>query len=301
MMGLVVMLWLALSAVPILAINEEALQALLKSTEGLWTNALAQLRDDSLTSKIESFQTELDGLKTSQEQLERQEEEINRLVALVNAKQVEGFIKRLGEVLGKETILRKAQAYSHKLKKQEEMKKGEFVDRNELPAKFNTRQAIAEVDNEISQWILGFAQDELEHYKKDVLTAYKENTSKVSATCPAVTEVVQEVQGALTKFSQDGIGIIDHSQGGEIVHSMTSPTYSPPPDDSQLLGNVWWRNLIPEDWEQLLPRGWEFWNVGLPSYFHHSLVRLTASLDLPCHWPYILTNFVSISYYSDCL
>jgi len=27
------------------------------------------------------------------------------------------------------------------------------------------------------------------------------------------------------------------------------------------------------DWERLLPSDWEKWNVGIPSYIYHSLVR----------------------------
>lgn len=264
------MIWLALSVVPVLAITEEAVLALLQSTQEVLTNGHATIRDDSLGSKIESYQREINGLKVLQQQLDHQEKEIDRLVALVNAKQVEGFLVRLNDTLVKETNLRQAQAHSQKVSKPKEIKV-DYIDRNDLPAKFNARKAISDADIEISQWILRFAQDELQHYKQDVLTAYKEGTQKESEACPAVIDVVQEVQGALTKFSQDGIGIIDHAQGGEIVHSMTSPTYSPPPDESQFLGNVWWRTLIPEDWEQLLPRGWEWWNVGLPSYLYHTL------------------------------
>eukprot|EP00980_Cylindrotheca_fusiformis_P026537 scaffold16380_cov62-Cylindrotheca_fusiformis.AAC.1 len=100
-------------------------------------------------------------------------------------------------------------------------------------------------------------KDEVEKYRKELLA-----NSDVKPKCPSTVDVVQDVHLALTKFSQDGIGLLDHAQGGQIVHTLTSPTYSPEPDPEELLGNVWWRKYIPEDWEKLLPEGWADWNTG---------------------------------------
>ena len=56
---------------------------------------------------------------------------------------------------------------------------------------------------------------------------------------------------------------------------MTSETYSPDNNgNGKILGSVWWSKFIPQDWERLLPSDWEEWNVGIPSYVYHSLVRI---------------------------
>jgi hypothetical protein len=142
----------------------------------------------------------------------------------------------------------------------------------------NTKRLLAPSEYEISDWVLQIVQEELDEYQENLLNAKSESgasttSSLTSGDCAAVTDAVEKVQAALTKFSQDVIGLIDHAQGAEIVHTMTSPTYVPPPAEHELLGNVWWSKFIPEDWERLLPQGWEEWDIRIPSFVYHSLVR----------------------------
>lgn len=264
----------------VIAVTEDNVQSVLQEAQTFLEHSRTLLQDDSLATKIESLQKEIEGLKTLQDQLQHREQEISRLVALANAKQVEGFMARLNETFVKETTLRKITEKSHKIPTTTKDSKVDFIERNELRSKFNTMKMISDSDFELSEWVLKVAQEELEEYKQNILKSVSNSSKAVHATCPAVMEIVQEVQAELTKFSQDVIGKIDHAQGGEIVHTMTSPTYQPPPMETQLLGNVWWRKFIPEDWENLLPQGWESWNVGLPAFVYHTLVRLRGTCHL---------------------
>ncbi len=282
----------------VFAVTEDTVRSVLDETQAILVDGPALLQDYSLMAKIEDFQKEIEELKVLKEQLEQREKEIDRLVAKANAKQLEGFIARLNETFVKETALRNL---TESIKSAPKTKKTDsevaFVDRNELQSKFNTMQMISDSDYEISEWVLRVTQKELEEYKQNLISSYETSLTLSSQGCPTATEVVQEVQAALTKFSQDGIGMIDHAQGGEIVHIMTSPTFAPPPTEDHLLGNVWWRKFIPEDWEQLLPSGWESWNVGLPAFVYHSLVRPGVYCHAPINRVDVLLIHVLLSFY----
>jgi hypothetical protein len=106
------------------------------------------------------------------------------------------------------------------------------------------------VKKKIQAWMLEVRKDEMEKYKIELLV-----NKGASSECHSVEDLVQDIHMALLKFSKDGIGLIHHSRGGEIVLTLTSAPYSPQPDPSELLGNAWWRKCIPEDWEKLLPAG----------------------------------------------
>jgi len=277
---LVVLLLLSSTTCPSHAMTQETVGRLLEETQEFLADGMARIEDDTLTRAIQVLQTEVAGLVSLRHQLERQENSIERLVAQANAKQVEGLISRLNETFAKEMALRKLTETEGNTEKDDDT----FVTRQELQEKFNAKTLLAESEYQLSEWILRLVQIELEDYKQNILSPTTENShdqggagaSVVSSSgggCAPITEVVQDVQAALTRFSQDGMGRFDHAQGGDIVHSLTSSTYIPPPTEQELLGNVWWRKYIPEDWEQwLLPAGWEYWNVGIPSFVYHSLV-----------------------------
>lgn len=251
--------------------TEETVRSLLDETQAFLVDSFAAMEEKSVTEAIESLQREIEGLQTLRHQLERQEKSVDRLVARANAKQLEGLIERLDDTLTKELLLRQLTEGDKEEEDSEEDE--EFVNIEDLEEKFKPTNVLGGSESELSEWALKILQDELNEYKKEILKPIAGRKGSSTEGCPTAKQVVQNVQAALTKYSQDGIGIIDHAQGGEIVHSMTSLTYVPPPGDHELLGNVWWRKYIPEDWESWLPTGWEYWNVGVPSYLYHSLVR----------------------------
>ena len=258
-------------------ISEAEVLSTLEDTQTFLSEGLAKLGKDGdeemLTERLEEFQRELAGLQTLQEQLKRQEKEIERLVALANARQIEDLASRLATTLEKEILLRSSSTTCDSAVVAEEVA---FVDRDDLRQQLGLMAVLNESESQLSEWILKIAQDELEQYKSTVLKSVTEGRKHEWVDCPDITEVVKDVQVALTKFSQDGIGLVDHTQGADIVYSMTSETYEPPLSENELLGSVWWSRYIPEDWERLLPVGWEHWSVNIPSYVYHSLVSCSS-------------------------
>ena len=206
-----------------------------------------------LLSQIEELWQRTNQLENQHVLLEERQEQVNSLIQNANGIQLDHFLSRLQLAYQQEIVLRSSNTYN-------------IIPMDDLKRRFNTQQVMEESETNLQTWILGIVEEELERYQK--------NNAYPHTTCPSATEIVQQIQVALTEFSQDGIGSIDHAQGGEIVHSMTSPTYESTTDSSSLLlGNVWWRKYIPQDWEKwLLPSGWQDWSVGLPSFVYHSLV-----------------------------
>jgi hypothetical protein len=282
-------------------VTEAAAQALLRETQEFLVGGHAALEDDSqLSGAMEDIQREIESLHAVQQDLERKEREIDRLVALANAKQVEGLIARLSETLSKEMALRSLTGQSGEGMATADVVTAEYVDRQELQEQLGAQRFLAASEFVISDWVRQILKAELKEYKTSMLElANNSAVSSRSSTgegCAAVTDVVQDIQVALTKFSQDVIGLVDHAQGAEIVHTMTSPTYVPPPTENELLGNVWWSKFIPEDWERLLPEGWEDWDIRIPSFFFHSLVRCSL---VSVAW--LLREFVSFFFLSSAL
>lgn len=261
-------------------VTESAVRSLLDEAQEWLAGSRASLEGDSLSVAIEEMHREIEGLKRLQQDLEQKEREIDRLVALANAKQVEGLMARLSDTLARETTLRRLTGQNQDTTV--EVAAEDYVDRQKLEHQLDAKLLLDPSEHHVSNWVLDVVEEELEKYQESVLNPTLERVdSATSSHCPAVSDVVQDVQIALTKFSQDVIGLIDHAQGAEIVHTMTSRTYVPPPTENELLGGVWWRKFIPEDWERLLPEGWEAWDVRIPSFFYHSLVRCNFLGGLP--------------------
>lgn len=223
--------------------------------------------DEKLYTKFEGLLSKDQELETMQASLKEKQETVDNLVRQANAKQLEFLASRLNETLDKEVKLRRSiEEQADNLV--EDSTTIDTVSISDVKSRLDVSRILDQSEKKIQTWMLEIMKDEVEKYKIDLLT-----NKGAALNCPSVADVVQDVHMALTKFSQDGIGLIDHAQGGEIVHSLTSATYSPQPHPYELLGNVWWRKYIPEDWEKLLPAGWEDWNTGIPSYIYHTLVR----------------------------
>ena len=171
-----------------------------------------------------------------------------------------------------------------------------------LHERLDTNAIMEESEAKMRKWILSLVEEELVAYKKTILadvpidigssnyntnsdndddddddddTTNTMNAAKTNNNCPSTTSIVQKVQRSLQDYADDGIGKVDYAQGANVVHWMTSETYSPDNNNNgKILGSVWWSKFIPQDWERLLPSDWEEWNVGIPSYVYHSLVRV---------------------------
>lgn len=135
---------------------------------------------------------------------------------------------------------------------------------------------LAESDAEIEKWVQETMEDEIQNLLEPLNDTVKLDDGK---HCVTPAETATHIHQALTKYALDGIGLFDHARAGSIVHAMTSPTFSPP--KTVTLEDVWWRRYIPDDWERLLPRGWENWNAALPSYLTHTVSKLKPLVAPP--------------------
>jgi hypothetical protein len=246
-------------------VTEESLLATLEEARAFLE---ADNSNDEVYSKVETLLSKDQELETMQASLKEKQQTVENLVRQANAKQLEVLAARLNETLEKEVKLRTS------IKEQaEDLEEAtitiDTVSISDVKRRLEVSRIMEQSEKKIQAWMLEVMKDEVEKYKNELLV-----NKEASSECRSVEDVVQDIHMALTKFSQDGIGLIDHAQGGEIVHTLTSATYSPQPDPSELLGNAWWRKYIPEDWEKLLPAGWEEWNTEIPPYIYHTLVRI---------------------------
>jgi hypothetical protein len=240
------------------ALSEESLLELIRSTENMLQTAPSSSADH-LFQEVASLVAQSELLETYHANVEALQQDVDAMIRSANARQLDYLVKKLNDTLLKEMKLR--------TNSRTNLVEGPAtVSTDSLIKKFDAKQIMAESEEELQEWVMDIIQEELYDYVEEQINESGED-------CATPVDVVHKVQSALTKYSQDGIGITDHAQGARVVYEMTSDSYSPPPDRSELLGNVWWRKYIPEDWERILPEGWQAWNVGIPSYVYHSLVR----------------------------
>ncbi|CAJ1966720.1 unnamed protein product [Cylindrotheca closterium] len=257
-------------------LSEESLLATLQAAQG-FLQSLDAGKEDGLLASIDELVTKSQELENMQASLKERQDSIDELMKEANVMQLESLAERLVETLEKELELRASldayvERYGEIIEEEEEedeevVDPGEIVSLAELQKRLDVSRIMSQSEKKIQDWAMDIMKDEVEKYKTKLLA----NSVSKPPDCPSVNEIVQEVASAVTKYSKDGIGLVDHAQGANIVHSLTSATYTPPPDESELLGNSLWRKYIPEDWEQLLPKGWEKWNLGIPAAVYHSL------------------------------
>eukprot|EP00980_Cylindrotheca_fusiformis_P025520 scaffold13977_cov120-Cylindrotheca_fusiformis.AAC.2 len=213
------------------SVMEESLQETLQEAKqflqaGSSSNEKVHATVEGLSAKA----LELENLQSS---LDRKQESVDKLVREANARQLQVLASRLNETLKKELKLRS----SIKLQTEtieEASVPIDTVSISDVKKRLDVSRIMDQSEAKIQTWMLEIMKDEVEKYRKELLA-----NSDVKPKCPSTVDVVQDVHMALTKFSQDGIGLLDHAQGGQIVHTLTSPTYSPEPDPEELLGNVW--------------------------------------------------------------
>eukprot|EP00934_Nitzschia_sp_Nitz4_P005991 Nitzschia sp. Nitz4//scaffold61_size107673//92874//94279//NITZ4_004252-RA/size107673-processed-gene-0.169-mRNA-1//1//CDS//3329555761//5981//frame0 len=224
-------------------------------------------------AQVQAMQREIGDLQAAHGKIEALEADVRSLVAKANGKQIQGLLTRLQTILEKELRLRSLGP--HLAQKDVET----HVEKAELNKKMFPPVIVEESEAELKSWIFDIVAEEIMAFKNDLTTKLSSRPPS-SSSCQSLTDAAQKIQVAFNDYSQDGVGIIDHAQGGTIVYSLTSPTYMPPPSNEELMGNVWWRKYIPEDWEGLLPEGWEEWDVGLPAPIYHTL-NLQGGKTLP--------------------
>lgn len=167
--------------------------------------------------------------------------------------------------------------------------------KEDLEEKINIKALLEESDRELEEWFLKLVeeevqdlQDELENTVIDSTAFLNSEGAAVSTTgdqevtegdCsgPSLAEAVQTVQESLVRFSNDKVGMTDHLARAKVVHHLTSNNYIPPSFSYFPLEESRWFHYLPVDWERgldsVLPEGWRRWNVAIPDYVYHTLVR----------------------------
>jgi hypothetical protein len=261
---------------------------------------------DDLAKDMEELTRGVQRLEELMEQMTAKQSTIDQLIQTTNARQIENFANQLGNVLDKEMKRRKfLQSLENDTEgvvttddddeedQQQDLSK--IVTMDMFHEYLDTNVVLQESEVQMKNFIMQLVKEELDTYKNDVMATStvevrnddgqdsRSEGSRVvdtSKDCPTTIDIVQKVQQALNVYANDGIGLVDHARGAQVVHWMTSSTYSPPPKATGTLGSVWWRNyFLAEDWENLLPDGWENWNVGIPSYLYNSLVSQKVVME----------------------
>ena len=287
---------------------EESISATLKEvTELLETgkaddgSVLSATFVEGMNQKVIELEEKMRHLESLTKRVSEKESKIHSILHTVNTRQMQNLVERLEVTLEKETELRELEGRERQ--KQEDLREQHRLTKprlNGLPSEIDdvivgitptdlaehldTDVIMGESEEEMKKWILTLVEEELDLYKKEIFdsasqvdalkkSSNSDNHDTETAECPSLTKIVQKVQQALNDHAEDGIGRVDHAQGASVVNWLTSETYSPFAFPFGTLGSVWWNKFIPQDSERLLPNGWEKWEVGIPSYVYHSLVR----------------------------
>ena len=152
----------------------------------------------------------------------------------------------------------------------------------ELERRLAPENVLSESESILTEWIRSIIKQEINEL--DVTPFISSLPSKQSSTvstdtsktCISVETAAEEVYVGLMRYLYDGIGLMDYTHS--IVHQYTSPTFVMTNEDqsstTSTLGTVWWNRYIPQDWENLLPLGWQSWTVWsfiIPDHIYHSL------------------------------
>ncbi len=267
--------------------DEASIRATLNEVSGVVKAEDVSLLE-GLNKRMQDLSESIQHLESLREKESNQKKKVRSMLQAANAKQLKDLEDRLQETLRREKTIRekeglelaKLEALLKEKRQQKSLQTNDVkaeVTPSMLAKRLDTHAILGDSEEEMKRWILSVVQDEIQLYKKKKLdlapiasSNKMETNSANSVDCPSLVQIVQTVQQALNHNADDGIGLVDYAQGASVVHWLTSKTYVPLGDT---LGSVWWSKFIPQDWERLLPNGWEEWQVGIPSYVYHSLVR----------------------------
>jgi Sad1 / UNC-like C-terminal len=220
-----------------------------------------RLVDVSLTHLSQLQNQQIAGLEKLRDSVASQTERVEKGIRQVNARQLQELADKLSDIKDVVSSQRRPEILSE----------SDIATLEELQDLFSSDSILADAEAELETWMLGLMAEVIADRPPIVTTIQVPSNDLGPENCVTPAEAAQEIQLALVRYSQDGIGRKDHTQGATIVHELTSQTFSPPPEQRHLLGNVWWNKYIPEDWENfLLPKDWQYWDVSIPSYLLHT-------------------------------
>jgi SUN domain-containing protein 1/2 len=242
------------------AVLAEADQAL-DETDALLGSAESLMQHAAIV-----MDTDVPSVDTLLAQVASETLQVEHLIRQVNAIQLQELSDKLEEIRDKEIVRRHREGLIN----------GGGVTVAALQEAFHADNILPTSEAQLQEWIVSIVMEEMLELKKSVASTGDTDN------CVTPELAVNMVQQALLNYSQDDIGLEDHAAAGSIIHEFTADTYQPPPAPNQLLGGVWWNKYIPADWEAfLLPTGWQYWNVGLPSALFHSLRSSSAATAPP--------------------
>lgn len=176
---------------------------------------------------------------------------VENIVRQLNMRQLLNLSKNLTELLNAETTRRRV---DNSVAGMVDSISLEFLD--EI---FDAQKVLAASESQLEEWVSKLMSEEISNLSQLEVAVVS------GSSCVSVEQGAREVQQAIVDFMNDKIGLKDHALGSTVVYELTSPSYQPPAEEHELLGSWKWRRFIPEDWEQLLPQGWQNWNVRIPS------------------------------------
>jgi Sad1 / UNC-like C-terminal len=281
----------AAAAAAVVASNEtlESIQAEIEAALTAAQESLSQhpstIRSIQEMMAKEESQTnaQLNQLKKQQEKLHKVADEIEQGIIAYNVNQLYGLYENLHALEeNRKAQFEQAQATVESLKDEAAAKQeqetvvvdvdGVLID--ELHEALNITSIREDREGEIQQYMYEYMENKLDELPPlPSIAVEKPALSTEGSSCVTIGEAALEVQKALQRHTQDGIGLDDHLQAGSsIVHELTSDTYQPPPLRHETLGAVWWRKYIPDDIEAwLLPSNWMQWDIRIPYSIRHIL------------------------------
>jgi hypothetical protein len=234
-------------------------------------NALALFRDNLNANEVGSEKSIRATLISKMESL----------VSQINLRQLTQMTDHLNAVLQRE------------LKRREEEENEPTAKPKSFPAtasylkgQFDPITLLGKAESLMEKWVRDVMEQELATVESEEGAGGSSNDPESEhndENCVSTATALQEVQVALLRYSQDGIGLLDHAQGGAIVHEMTSPTYSPPLSDKDRLG--YFADYIPDDLLEVLPAGWMGWNVRMQAPAASRQTILHADTRPGSCWP----------------
>lgn len=255
-------------------VTQEKVDEMLDGMEAAAEAALAErtagaTKYKELVSQLNELMEENKRLEEMEKDLVRRTFAVDDLVRKANAVQLKYVAWQMNLTIEKELAERAA---VKEVNQKEPVDVSNALTLEELEQQSQQVQMMDQSEKQLEEWILQVIQDEIASYHAECKGMC--STGK----CVTPVEAANLVQESLTTFaSDDGVSMVDHARGAKIVHELTSDTYNPPASDpNQLLGNVWWRRYIPQDWERVLPSQWEEWKSGLPSFIKHSFVSFPS-------------------------
>jgi Sad1 / UNC-like C-terminal len=234
---------------------------------------------------VQDIVSQIDHAAREQEKVLQDLKTLDGLISRINQQQLHAVIQKLSDIEAIELARREAESSAGATAGLSNSEASIDVSSEEMDALFEVHKILEESDNDIEGWILQVMGDETKKLFEPLQISNEGGPfnasidasakgSGITATlaegnCTNSSFAAKEVQAAVNRYANDGIGVVDHAEGAAIVIERTSATYQPPVSDT--LSSVWWSRYIPEDWERwLLPAGWQDWNAR-PNFLSHTV------------------------------